>query len=171
MTQTGETVLEVEIDPAHYRSVLGNYPTGVCVITGCDHNGLASGLVVGSFTSVSLDPPMVAFFPDRKSGSWPQVRACGHFCVNVLGEDQLDLCRQFASKGGNKFAGVAYRLSDRGMPLLDNAVAHVECRIESETDAGDHTIVLGRVLSLAAERNVGPLLFTKGTYGRFDGLD
>lgn len=168
MTQEQETDIRVEIDPAQFRSVLGHYPTGVCVITGCSREGEAAGLVVGSFTSVSLDPPLVAFFPDRKSSSWPQVRACGHFCVNVLGEDQLDLCRQFAMRGGDKFAGVSHRISDRGLPLLDGVVAHIECGLEDEIEAGDHSIVLGRVLSLKTERPVGPLLFFKGAYGRFE---
>lgn len=166
--QPGETDIRVEIDPGHFRSVLGAYPTGVCVITGCSEDGVAAGLVVGSFTSVSLDPPLVAFFPDRKSSSWPQVRACGHFCVNVLAEDQVELCRQFASRGGDKFEGVSHRISALGMPLLDGVVAHIECTLEDEIDAGDHTIALGRVRSLAVERAIGPLLFCKGAYGRFD---
>jgi flavin reductase (DIM6/NTAB) family NADH-FMN oxidoreductase RutF len=165
--EQSNTEIRVEIDPGHFRSVLGNYPTGVCVITGCSHDGEAAGLVVGSFTSVSL-APLVAFFPDRTSSSWPQVRACGRFCVNVLAEDQVELCRQFASRGGNKFEGVSHRISALGMPLLDGVVAHIECTIENEIDAGDHTIVLGRVQSLAVERAVGPLLFFKGAYGRFD---
>lgn len=170
MTRQGETDIQVEIDPAHFRSVLGHYPTGVCVITGCNANGVASGLVVGSFTSVSLEPPLVAFFPDRTSTSWPQMRACGHFCVNVLGEDQQDLCRQFASKGGNKFEGISHRFSERGLPILDAVVAYIECAIENETDIGDHTIVIGRVQKLQIERPVRPLLFFKGGYGRFEAM-
>jgi flavin reductase (DIM6/NTAB) family NADH-FMN oxidoreductase RutF len=167
----GETDIRVEIDPGHFRSVLGNYPTGVCVITGVSHDGEAAGLVVGSFTSVSLDPPLVAFFPDRASSSWPLVRAGGYFCVNVLADDQIELCRRFASRGGDKFAGTSHRMSDRGIPLLDGVVAHIECAIADEIDAGDHTIVLGRVETLAVERAAGPLLFFKGAYGRFAAAD
>ncbi|MBC2669534.1 flavin reductase family protein [Novosphingobium piscinae] len=162
-----ETDIRVEIDPGHFRSVLGNYPTGVCVITGINQDGEAAGLVVGSFTSVSLNPPLVAFFPDRSSSSWPLVRAGGYFCVNVLAEDQLELCRRFASRGGDKFAGTSHRLSARGIPLLDDVVAHIECVIADEIEAGDHTIVLGRVEHLVVERAAGPLLFLKGAYGRF----
>lgn len=168
MAKPGSSI--VEIDPAHFRDVLGNYPTGVCVVTGCNEDGHASGLVVGSFTSVSLDPPLVAFFPDKGSSSWPKVRACGMFCVNVLAEDQVDLCNNFASKGGDKFSGVAHRISEHGMPVLDDVVAYIECELDDEKDAGDHSIVMGRVINLQVERDVGPLLFFRGGYGRFERL-
>jgi len=164
-----DTAVPVTIDPAHFRTVLGSYPTGVCVVTGADDNGPATGMVVGSFTSVSLDPPLVAFLPDKKSTSWPQIRGCGHFCVNVLAEDQSDLCNRFAKSGGDKFRDVAHRLSEHGMPVLDNVVAYIECTLENELDAGDHTIVLGRVVNLTTERDTGPLLFFRGKYGRFEG--
>lgn len=169
MRDNDDTV--VEIDPGHFRTVLGHYPTGVCVVTGCDLEGKASGLVVGSFTSVSLSPPLVAFFPDKSSSSWPQVRACGHFCVNVVGADQLELCKQFASRGGDKFTGVAHRMSPRGMPVLDDVVAYIECTLEDEIDAGDHTIAVGRVQHLEVTRGQDPLLFFKGRYGKFVELD
>jgi len=161
----------VRIDARHFRTVLGHYPTGVCIVTGGDVNGVASGLVVGSFTSVSLDPPLVAFFPHKSSTSWPQVRASGHFCVNVVGANQLDLCRRFARKGGDKFMGTSYRLSPRGMPVLDDVVACIECHIEDEIEAGDHSIVLGSVQHLQVESGKEPLLFFKGRYGRFVELD
>lgn len=156
------------IEPHAFRAVLGHYPTGVCVITGRSRDGVPCGLVVGSFTSVSLDPPLVAFFPDRRSASWPQLRSSGRFCVNVLGEDQLDLCRHFAISGGDKFHGVGHRPSRHGMPILDGVVASIDCTLEREIDAGDHSIVLGRVLALQVEREAGPLLFFKGGYGRFE---
>lgn len=156
------------IEPRAFRAVLGHYPTGVCVITGRSGDGAACGLVVGSFTSVSLDPPLVAFIPDRRSTSWPHLRSGGRFCVNVLGEDQLDLCRHFAISGGDKFHGVGHRLSRHGMPILDGVVASIDCDLEREIDAGDHSIVLGRVRELQVEREAGPLLFFKGGYGRFE---
>jgi 3-hydroxy-9,10-secoandrosta-1,3,5(10)-triene-9,17-dione monooxygenase reductase component len=167
MTQADASGMPTAIDPAQFRSVLGHYPTGVCVITGHGPDGRAAGMVVGSFSSVSLDPPLVAFFPDRTSSSWPLLRAGGHFCVNVLGENQRDLCRRFAARGGDKFDGVSHRISEGGLPVLDGVVAHIECTIEQELDAGDHTIVLGRVRSLGVEHRGGPLLFVKGAYGRF----
>lgn len=160
--------VDAHFDPTRFRSVLGHYPTGVCVVTGCGKDGELSGLVVGSFTSVSLDPPLVAFFPDKGSTSWPKVRACGHFCVNVLGEDQVELCRVFASKGGDKFRDIPLSVSKHGMPVLDGVVASIECDIHQEIDAGDHTIVLGRVLDLQTERDIRPLVFYKGAYGRIE---
>lgn len=169
MTQDNRNV-DVEIDPAHFRTVLGHYPTGVCVVTASHAKAGAVGLVVGSFGSVSLDPPLVAFYVTTDSNSWAQVRECGHFCVNVLGEDQLELCKRIASRKQDKFHDVAHRLSDHEMPVLDDVVAYIECTIENEVDAGDHVIVLGKVLNLTTERDVGPLLFFRGGYGRFEEL-
>lgn len=160
-----------EIDRKQFRAVLGHYPTGVCVVTGCNASGAAAGLVVGSFTSVSLDPPLVAFFPDRRSTSWPQVRESGQFCVNILGEDQIDLCRRFASRRADKFRGVAHGSSQYGMPILEGAIAFIDCALEQEIDAGDHTMVLGMVRDLKVKRAAHPLLFCKGAYGRFEFTD
>lgn len=169
MTQDNHD-FEMDIDPAHFRTVLGHYPTGVCVITATHPQAGSVGLVVGSFGSVSLDPPLVAFYVTTDSNSWAQVRECGHFCVNVLGEDQLELCKRIASRKQDKFHDVAHRLSDHEMPVLDDVVAYIECTIENEVDAGDHVIVLGKVLNLTTERDVGPLLFFRGGYGRFEEL-
>lgn len=160
----------VELGTQHFRSVLGHYPTGVCVVTGVDDQGGLSGLVVGSFTSVSLDPPLVAFFPDKKSTSWPRIRDHGHFCVNILGDDQLDLCLSFAAKGGDKFADVAHQLSEQSVPKITDAVAHIECALEQVAEAGDHFMVLGRVIQLTIERDAKPLIFHRGQYGSFAGL-
>lgn len=169
MTQDNREI-GMDIDPAHFRTVLGHYPTGVCVITATHPAAGSVGLVVGSFGSVSLDPPLVAFYVATGSNSWPHVRECGHFCVNVLGEDQLELCMRIAGRKQDKFHDIAHRLSEHGMPVLDGVVAYIECTIESELDAGDHVIVLGRVLNLTTERDVGPLLFFRGGYGRFETL-
>src|SRR3546814_16617268 len=79
--------MSASIDPRHFRNVLGCYPTGVCVVT-ASHEGARHAMVVGSFTSISLDPPLVGFFPDKKSSSWPQIAATGHFCANILAADQ-----------------------------------------------------------------------------------
>src|SRR4051794_21215683 len=105
-------------DPRWFREVLGQYPTGVCVVTAIDDDGAGSGFVVGSFTSVSLDPPLVAFFPDKRSTSWPKIHRGGKFCVNILSASQEDLCRQFAAKGGDKFSGVEWRRSGSGSPII-----------------------------------------------------
>ncbi len=157
-------------DTATFRRVLGHYPTGICVVTAMEENGAATGMVVGSFTSVSLDPPLVAFFPDKKSSSWPRIEKVGKFCVNVLASDQQALCRQFAASGGDKFAGIAHSLSANGSPILDDVVAWIDCTLDAVHEAGDHHIVLGRVVALEVDRPSSPLLFFQGGYGAFNQL-
>lgn len=154
------------IDPALFRQVLGHFATGVTVITAAPDSGPV-GLAVGSFASVSLDPPLVGFFPDKGSSSWPKIEATGAFCVNVLGEDQEHVCRRFASKDPDKFTGLGWAPAGSGSPLLEGVLAWIDCDIESVTDAGDHFFVLGRVRELAVGHDGGPLLFFRGGYGRF----
>ena len=158
---------ETTIDPAQFRKVLGSYPTGVCVVTALGPNERPIGMVVGSFTSVSLDPPLVGFFPDRKSTSWPQIEEAGHFCVNVMGSDQQDICRAVGAKGEEKFVGVDYMVSEHKLPIIANAIAAIECRLYSVTEAGDHWFVMGEVLRLESTREVDPMLFHRGRYGGF----
>ena len=152
------------IDPETFRTIMGHYPTGVCVVTAVTPEGMPVGLTVGTFTSVSLEPSLIGFFPDRRSTSWPGIAAAGRFCVNVLAEDQELLGRQFASRGGDKFAGIAYRFSDSGLPLLDGTVARIECSLYSVGDAGDHVLVLGEVETMSAERAALPLVFHQGAF-------
>jgi len=158
--------MQSTIDPAEFRRILGTYPTGVCVVTALDGDR-PIGMVIGSFTSVSLDPPLVGFFPDRKSTSWPLIEAAGHFCVNIMGSDQQDVCRAVGAKGDQKFAGVEYRVSDHGLPIIANALTCIECRLYSVTEAGDHWFVLGEVLRLESAREDDPMLFHRGRYGGF----
>ncbi|HZU63196.1 MAG TPA: flavin reductase family protein [Novosphingobium sp.] len=156
------------IDPALFRQVLGHYPTGVAAITSQGADGTPLALVVGTFTSVSLDPPLVGFLPDKRSSSWPLIEATGHFAVNVLAADQGDLCRQLASaKGAEKFAGVEYHLAEPGVPVLAGAPVAITCRIAWTHDAGDHVFVLGRVQALEVQREADPMLFHRGRYGSF----
>jgi len=160
-------VSEVAIDSARFRQVLGSYPTGVCAITALDGAGAPLAMIVGTFTSVSLDPPLVGFLPDKSSSTWPQIEAAGRFCVNVLGSDQQQLCRQLASKGAEKFAGVDYAVSAHGLPVLPRTIATIECTLHSVTEAGDHWFVLGKVLHMDVTRDEDPMLFHKGRYGGF----
>lgn len=157
---------ELPFDSATFRQVLGHFPTGVTVVTAAPGDEPV-GLAVGSFSSVSLDPPLVAFFPDRSSSSWPKIESAGAFCVNILGEDQEDVCRRFASKGDDKFAGLGWKPAGSGSPLLDGVLAWIDCDIHSVTEAGDHFCVMGAVRDLAVSAEGGPLLFFRGGYGRF----
>jgi flavin reductase (DIM6/NTAB) family NADH-FMN oxidoreductase RutF len=153
-------------DSAKYRQVLGHFPTGVTVITAAPDSGPV-GMAVGSFCSVSLDPPLVAFFPANTSSSWPGIEAAGSFCVNILAEDQEGVCRRFASKDDDKFLGMGWKPAGSGAPLLDGVLAWIDCDIESVTEAGDHVCVLGRVRDLDVAHDGAPLLFFRGGYGRF----
>lgn len=157
--------MQTAIDPALYRQVLGHFPTGVTVIT-AQTSDAPVGMAIGSFSSVSLDPALVGFFPDRSSTSWPRIEQTGSFCVNVLGDDQEDLCRRFASKEPDKFSGIGWRPTSSGSPLLDGVLAWIDCDIVEVGDAGDHFWVLGRVRELQVGREGQPLVFFRGGYHR-----
>lgn len=155
------------MDPGRFRHVLGHFPTGVVVVTALHDGSGPVGMAVGSFTSVSLDPPLVAFLPDRSSTSFPKIHEAGSFCINILAGDQEHVCRAFATRGGDKYASVAWTAAGSGSPVLDGVVAWIDCDIEQVLDAGDHYIVLGRVRELAVAAKAPPLLFFRGGYGRF----
>jgi 3-hydroxy-9,10-secoandrosta-1,3,5(10)-triene-9,17-dione monooxygenase reductase component len=157
----------MSISPQEFRHILGHYPTGVCVVTAVQEDGKRIGMAVGSFTSVSLTPPLVAFFPDKGSSSWPKIEKTGKFCVNVLADDQEWVCRRFASKAEDKFEDISHRLSDDGQPIIDDVVAWIDCSLHQVHEAGDHFIVLGEVTAMSTERDVHPLLFLRGGYGQF----
>ncbi len=155
------------IDSQKFRQVLGNYPTGVCAVTALDGSGNPLVLVIGSFTSVSLEPPLVGFLPDRRSTSWPLIRDAGNFCINVFASEQTELCRQMATPGPDKFAGIAYVPSAMGAPKLENVIAWIDCSLHDVLEAGDHYVVLGKVEHLEVDREGDPMLFFRGRYGGF----
>lgn len=154
------------IDAAKFRQVLGQYPTGVSVISSV-HDSAPVAMTVGTFTSVSIDPPLVAFLPQKTSTTWPRIEASGRFCVNVLSWEQEHLCRQMARPSDQKFLDVGWRPSGLGSPVIDGVVAWIDCEIESVIDAGDHWIVMGAVRTLDIEQDALPLVFFRGGYGRF----
>lgn len=160
----------MSIDARRFRDVLGHFPTGVAVVTGMDADGRPAGMAVGSFSSVSLDPPLVAFMPDRSSSSWPKFRDSGAFCVNILGAEQESVCRAFAMKGGDKFAELSWRPAGSGSPILDGVLAWIDCDLDVVHEAGDHYIVIGRVRELDIGTPALPLVFFQGGYGRFTSL-
>lgn len=158
----------LEIDPLLFRRVLGEFPTGVVVVCADGPQG-PSGMACNSFASVSIDPPLVSFCAARSSETWPVLREAGRFCINVLAAHHEDTCRTFARKGIDRFAGVPV-LARRGGPALQDAVAWIDCELQDEHDAGDHTIVVARVLELEAREGSDALVFWRGAYGQFAAL-
>jgi len=122
---------------------------------------------VGSFTSVSLDPPLVAFLPMTSSSSYRKLATSKTFCVNFLGAHQEALCRVFAAKTVDKFAGLEWKAAPSGAPILPGVIGWVDCALEAVHEAGDHVIVVGRVAALSTGDDVAPLVFFRGGYGRF----
>ena len=153
------------VDARTFRHVLGHYPTGVCVVTS-DDGGDPIGMTVGTFSSASLDPPLVAFMPARDSFTWRKVNRAGHFCVNVLGEHQQDVSTRFATYCEERFWGLDYRTSKLGSPVLNDAVAWIDCRLHVFHEAGDHDIVVGAVEDFGLGDPASPLLSHRGSYNR-----
>lgn len=156
-----------DIDQATFREVLGHYPTGVTVVTGMSDRDEPVGMVVGSFSSVSLEPPLVSFMPMTDSQTYRTLRASPVYCINVLAHDQRDECRILSTRDPDKFENVSWRTSRYSVPEIDGAVAYIHCRPESTIKAGDHLIVLCRALEVRIGRPVTPLLFFQGGYGGF----
>ncbi len=150
-------------DSARFRQVLGHFPTGVTIVTGLTSGGEPSGLTIGSFASVSLDPPLVGFLPGRSSKSWPEIASTGTFCVNILGADQGELCWRFAKESTGRFDGLDWRPARSGSPILPGVIGWIECSIEQTYEMGDHWFVLGRVHDLHCEEDVSDaMIFFKG---------
>ncbi|MGW3031034.1 flavin reductase family protein [Streptomyces sp. NPDC001178] len=161
------------VDPTEFRRVLGTFATGVTVVTAhaTDGESTPAGFACQSFSSLSLDPPLVAFMVGRTSTTWPRIARTGVFCVNVLGAHQGDLCRAFAVSGADKFTGVAYDAAPvSGSPRLTGAAAWIDCTIHAVHTGGDHLIVVGRVEALGTgAASDEPLIFHRGRFGRLEG--
>ncbi|MEU2080467.1 flavin reductase family protein [Streptomyces albus] len=163
------------VDAGHFRRVLGDFASGVTVVTAPAAEGEPgpAGFACQSFASLSLDPPLVSFMVGRTSTSWPRIARAGVFCVNVLSAEQAGLCRAFAVSGADKFAGVPYRPAPvTGSPLLDGVTAWIDCEVHAVHTGGDHLIVVGRVQALdSVEGAPGPLVFHRGRLGTFTPAD
>jgi len=161
---TGSPDVPRIVDPQVLRDVLGHFASGVTVVTARTADGPA-GFTCQSFSSLSLDPPLIAFAPARTSRTWPALRAIGRFCVNVLAEGQDDVSQNFARSGSDKFDEVRWSPSAHGSPVLDGVVAWIDGELWAEYDGGDHSIVVARVLDLGADPDRRPLLYHRGSYG------
>ena len=148
-----------------FRDVLGRFASGVTVVTATS-GGAPVGMTCQSFSSVSLDPPLVLFVPAKTSRAWPLIQRAGRFCVNFLSQQQAELSNTMASRGVDKFEAVEWHPSEAtGSPLFDGTLGYVDCAIHAVHEAGDHYVVIGRVLDLRAGDAEGPLLFYQGKYG------
>jgi 3-hydroxy-9,10-secoandrosta-1,3,5(10)-triene-9,17-dione monooxygenase reductase component len=145
-------------DPRALRDALGRFATGVTFITAAP-DGEPAGLIVNSFSSVSLAPPLISFCPSRSSLTWSRMRRTGRFGVNVLGRDHERFVLRATPAGADRFAGIDWEAGRGGVPLLTNALASLECEIVAEHPAGDHWIVVGRVNELRGSHEREPLVF------------
>ncbi|WP_067172595.1 flavin reductase family protein [Microtetraspora niveoalba] len=149
---------------ADMRRVMGQFATGVTIVTGLDR-GEPVGFACQSFASVSLEPPLVLFCADHRGRTWPRIRESGRFTVNVLAERQGDLCARFGSSRGARFEGLDWTPSRWDTPSLPGVLVRVHCDVETAHVAGDHDIVVGRVLELEWVGEEAPLLFFRGRFG------
>jgi 3-hydroxy-9,10-secoandrosta-1,3,5(10)-triene-9,17-dione monooxygenase reductase component len=159
------TALSMEPSSADMRRAMSAFATGVTVVSGMS-SGKPVGFACQSFASVSLAPPLVLFCADHRGRAWPLIRASGRFDVSVLSEDQTDICTRFGSSTGQKFDGLDWQESRHGTPVLPGVVMRVHCTVEAVHVAGDHDVVIGRVVELAtAEDDRRPMIFFRGAFG------
>lgn len=165
------TAASPSFDSQHFRAVLGHFPTGVTVVTGLV-DGAPYGFTIGSFTSISLDPPLVGFFAQSDSETWAAMAPYGKYCVNVLRDSQADLCWRFAKSGvgDDRFEGLTWQSSPTGCPIIDGVGAWIDCEIDQSIELGDHFLVVGRVVGLDHHAEPPePLVFYRGELGGFTG--
>jgi flavin reductase (DIM6/NTAB) family NADH-FMN oxidoreductase RutF len=156
--------VQAKSDPTlELRKALGQFATGVTVVTARAADGAPVGLTVNSFTSVSLDPPLILWCLGQDSASFDTFRLAEAHMINVLAADQLDVAKRFASRGADRFAGLRWSPTDTGLPRLDGCIAWFECAIRSRYEEGDHLVLVGRIESFEVARGK-PLIFHDSRY-------
>lgn len=150
-------------DPTHFREALSHFPSGMVAVTAAAAEPI--GFAIGSFVSISLEPPLVGFFVDRSSTTWPRLRRVGGFGISVLGSHQEEICRGLSRKGVDRFAGIDLRNGPHGTPLIADSLAWIECDLDEVIPVGDHLLVVGRVAWLELGAEVEPLVFHRGGFG------
>ncbi|MGJ9457846.1 flavin reductase family protein [Oceanobacillus sp. CF4.6] len=152
------------MDSRVFRNLVGNFGTGVTIITTKNNEGKPIGFTANSFASLSLDPQLILFSIDKGSSNYEEFMNAECFSINILAEDQIDLCKQFATKGIERFAGVGYYECATGCPILPDTLAYIDCKITELVDGGDHTIIIGEVMSGNVNSSKQPLIFFQGQY-------
>lgn len=172
MTATDlEASITAHVDSETYKAVLARHAAGVVIVTAAPDGGPA-GLTATSFTSVSLRPPLVAFYVARTSTTWPSLRTAPGFAVNILTEEQSELAARFARASRDRFAPpTRWRTGPYGAPLLDDAAGHLHCHWHTVTPVGDHWLVVGHVTDAEAGAPTAPLLYHRGKFGAFHPID
>jgi flavin reductase (DIM6/NTAB) family NADH-FMN oxidoreductase RutF len=166
-TSNGFTDVTGKIDPREFRDALGQFATGVCIVTARDDEDNFVGMTVNSFNSVSLDPPLVLFSLARSSLGLESWLTAPHFAVNVLQSDQHGLADRFARASGDKWDDIEVEFGHTGLPLIPGALARFECATEHQYDGGDHVILVGRVIAFdRPARAAQPLTYFRGRYCR-----
>ena len=147
-----------------FRDAVGWFTTGVTVITARGPDGTLHGVTANSFSSISLDPPLVLWSLAKRATSFSAFEAAGHFAVNILTQEQQGLSARFAATSGDKFRDIAHETWETGAPILPHSLASLDCKLEARHDGGDHVIFVGRVLRLESHKHGKPLLFSRGGY-------
>jgi 3-hydroxy-9,10-secoandrosta-1,3,5(10)-triene-9,17-dione monooxygenase reductase component len=153
-----------------FKEAMSRFATGVTIVTALEE-GAPVGFSCQTFVSLSLDPPLVALAPAKTSTSWPRIARAGSFCVNVLSARQSAVCMNFAVSGGDKFVGVPWHSAETGgAPIIEGSLAWIDCELELVHDAGDHELVIGKVLDLGLGEG-DPLVYYRSGFGHLTELD
>ncbi|KIL73273.1 flavin reductase family protein [Bacillus badius] len=148
-----------------FKEVMGNYPTGVTIVTGVSEDGTPVGLTVNSFASVSLDPLMILWSIDHGVSTIKAFTEGGKFAVHVLAGEQQELCKTFATKGVDRFSQCKWEMSETGLPIIEAAFGVFECETFQAVEAGDHTVLIGNVTNIRLDKEKDPMLYHRRCFG------
>lgn len=157
----------MSLEPDEFRAVLGRFACGVTIVTVTDERGVDHGMTVSAFASVSLEPPLIVVCIDKTASMHDVITNTEYFAINVLASTQEALARRFADTGAQKFEGVGYTRGENGAPILNDVLAHIECKRASSTTTGDHTLIIAETMT-ASMRDVRPLLYYRGGFAQLE---
>lgn len=156
--------MKAMIDTKDLRKALGQFPTGVTVITTLDSEAGIIGVTASSFNTVSMDPPLVLWSVTKTAYSAEIFKKAEHFIVNILGKDQIDISNTCARQGEDKFANIEYEAGVDNCPIIKDSAAFLECKTWNVYDVGDHHIIVGEVINYKYNDKISPLVFAQGRY-------